>query len=434
MRDADNNWDEVSIADLGQIVAGGTPSRAVPSFWNGSIPWITPSEITKLDGKYVEDSREKITEEGLAGSAARLLPVGSILVTTRATLGEVAIAAVPLATNQGFKSIIPNSQTDPLFAYYRVGALRPEMKRLASGTTFLEISKADFARIRTRRPKPFEQARIAASLNAVDEAIAKTEAVIPKLKQVRAGLHHDLLSYGLDENGELRDPDIHPELFREEAGFAIPKPWAFRCLRQCLTSDPQNGLYKPAGQIGEGTLLIGQTSITEDRTIDVSKARRAKASEFEVDKFGLRRDEILVSRVFATLAGVGLPAIVPALVEKAVYESNMMRLKVDATVIMPRILFEQLRTERTRSCIVAAAQLSNQASINQPALNRIPICIAQSEEHQEIARRIIALDEALRDLLREHEKLCKLKSGLMTDLLTGCVPVPQSLIATEAHA
>ena len=209
------DWDDVAVEDFGEIVAGGTPSRAVSSFWNGQIPWITPAEITSLSGKYVRDTKERITPEGLAGSAARLLPVGSLLVTTRATLGEVAIAAVPVATNQGFKSIIPNGETDPLFAYYCIGNLKREMVRLASGTTFLEISKADFSRIRTRRPKLPEQSRIAAVLDAVDEAIVKTEAVIAKLKQVRAGLIHDLLTRGLDEQGCLRDPIAHPEQFKD---------------------------------------------------------------------------------------------------------------------------------------------------------------------------------------------------------------------------
>ena len=174
-------WDHVSIEEFGEIVAGGTPSRTMLSFWNGSIPWVIFGEITNPKSKYVQETRESITPEGLAGSAAKLLPIGSILVTTRATLGEAAIAAVPLTTNQGFKSIIPNEDTDSLFAYYQICTLQPEMVRLASGTTFLEISKADFCRIRTIRPKREEQSRIAAVLDAVDETIVKTEAVIAKL-------------------------------------------------------------------------------------------------------------------------------------------------------------------------------------------------------------------------------------------------------------
>ena len=211
MTGAPTDWDDVAIEDFGEIVGGGTPSRASPSFWNGTIPWVTPTEITALQGKSVRDTREKITLDGLAGSAARLLPVGSVVVTTRATLGETAIGSVPLTTNQGFKSIIPNENADSLFTYYRIQTLKSEMVRLASGTTFLEISKADFSRIRTRRPKRPEQSRIAAVLDMVDEAIAKTEAVVAKLRQVRAGLLHDLLTRGLDENGNSGTPSPTPD-------------------------------------------------------------------------------------------------------------------------------------------------------------------------------------------------------------------------------
>lgn len=217
------SWEEVRAEDLGEIVSGGTPSRANPSYWGGFIPWVTPSEITELKDKYLYDTRERITEEGLAGSAAKLLPASSVVVTSRATLGEAAIAGVPLTTNQGFKSIIPNVETDPVFAYYLLRSLKPEMVRLASGTTFLEISKSDFAHICVKRPKRDEQSRIAVVLDAMDEAIAKTEVVIAKLKQVRAGLLHDLLTRGLDEHGQLRDPIAHPEQFQDSPLGKIPR-------------------------------------------------------------------------------------------------------------------------------------------------------------------------------------------------------------------
>ena len=161
-------------------------------------------------------------------SAAKLLPVGSVVVTTRASLGMAAIAAVPLTTNQGFKSIIPNESTDSLFTYYCIQSLKSEMVRLASGTTFLEISKSDFSRIRTRRPKRPEQSRISAVLDTVDEAIAKTEAVIAKLRQVRAGLLHDI-ACGLDKSIAY-DATAHPDQFQESSLGRIPKDWNCKAL------------------------------------------------------------------------------------------------------------------------------------------------------------------------------------------------------------
>jgi len=188
MRNYPETWEEVTLGQFGEIVSGGTPDRNNPAYWNGDILWVTPSEITANNGKYLYDTREKITKAGLNASSAKLLPEKSLLITSRATLGELAIAAKPISTNQGFKSIIPNEVTDPVFAFYLVKTLKSEMVRLASGTTFLEISKSDFSRITAHRPQLLEQARIAYVLDTIDEAISKTEAVIAKA-QAGAGRH-----------------------------------------------------------------------------------------------------------------------------------------------------------------------------------------------------------------------------------------------------
>ncbi len=218
-------WEQTTLEHYGEIVSGGTPDRNNLAYWNGDVLWVTPSEITSNNGKYLCGTRERITKLGLNASSAKLLPKNSLLVTSRATLGEVAVAAKPVSTNQGFKSIVPNSKTDPNFAYHQVKTIKREMVRLASGTTFLEISKGDFSRILVHRPQLPEQSRIAYVLDTIDEAIAQTEGVIAKLKQVRAGMLHDLLSYGLDENGQLRDPIAHPEQFKDSALGLIPRAW-----------------------------------------------------------------------------------------------------------------------------------------------------------------------------------------------------------------
>jgi len=180
---------------------GGTPSRTNIPYWGGDIPWVTPSEITKLHSKYLHNTTENITATGLAGSAARLLPAMSVVVTTRATLGEAAITTTPLATNQGFKNIVPNATSNPLFTYYRIKTLKREMERLASGTTFLEISKSDFERIELVRPQKEEQERIATLLDCVDSIIERAEVELGKLKSIKAALTQDLLS------GSVRIPD-----------------------------------------------------------------------------------------------------------------------------------------------------------------------------------------------------------------------------------
>jgi type I restriction enzyme, S subunit len=324
-----------------------------------------------------------------------------------------------------------SEEIDERFLYWWLKPHVETIHRRTPQTTVRHLSVGDLYRI----PKPSltitAQAVAAAVLDTVDEAIAKTEGVIAKLKQVRAGLLHDLLTRGLDERGQLRDPIARPHQFCESVAGLIPRSWSVRPIKECLISHPQNGLYKPARQIGYGVLLIGQTCIAGDRMLDISEARRVELSLPELDRFALRENDILISRVFATLAGIGLPALVPALAEPAVYESNMMRLRVDTAVIIPCLLFEMLRTHRVRARIVAAAHLSNQASINQSGLNPIPICVPPPEEQRVIVTRIAAADEFIKATKSELTKLEYVKLGLMTDLLTGRVRVPESVSAVE---
>jgi type I restriction enzyme S subunit len=276
-------------------------------------------------------------------------------------------------------------------------------------------------------PDKSEQSRIAAVLDTVDEAIAKTEAVIAKLKQVRTGLLHDLLTHGLDENGQLRDPIAHPKQFQDSSLGSIPVQWELRALKECLLRSPQNGIYKPAGAIGRGTILIGQTSITEDRSIDLAFARRAEISPEEQDRYGLREGDILMSRVFATLEGVGQPALVPPLLEPAVFESNMMCLRVNPEIIASPLLFHWLMSARIRREVVSCVNLSNQASVNQQGLNSLPVVVPAPPEQRRILDVIRVQDQSVQAESIELRKLQLLKSGLMSDLLTGRVRVPEEV-------
>ena len=158
---------------------------------------------------------------------------------------------------------------------------------------------------------------------------------------------HDLFTRGVLPNGQLRPlREQAPELYEETSHGWMPRGWEATTLRACLAEGATNGIYKPAHLIGSGVLLIGQTALTPDRSVDPELARRAIIEAAELQRFGVYADDILVSRVFATVEGVGQPALVPPLEEPAVFESNMMRFRVNAKLMRPRLLFEWLKTDR----------------------------------------------------------------------------------------
>lgn len=188
-------WKKAKIGELTDIVNGGTPSTAIAEYWNGGINWCTPSDITKKKTKYLSNTEKTITEKGLNESSASLLPIGTILLCSRATIGEMSIAASEIATNQGFKNLICKKEVDNEFLYYALFLLRNKMLELAIGTTFLEISKSALQSIEVIIPADIiEQTAIAEALSDVDSLIFSLQKLIEKKKAIKQGAMQELLT------------------------------------------------------------------------------------------------------------------------------------------------------------------------------------------------------------------------------------------------
>ena len=164
-----------------QIVGGGTPDSSNADYWDGDIDWYTPSEIGER--RSVETSARKITPEGLVHSSARLLPAGSILFTSRASIGLMAFISRPSATNQGFQSLVPSNNVDSNFLYALGPYISRYAKKHAAGSTFIEISGSSLAKAPLRIPSLAEQRRIGEFFSALDGLIAAAERQEDLLKQ-----------------------------------------------------------------------------------------------------------------------------------------------------------------------------------------------------------------------------------------------------------
>lgn len=133
-------WPSVRIRDLAKVVGGGTPSRKDPSLFGGNVPWITPKDLSRSEGRFVSQGATNLTEEGLNRSSARLVPRRAVLFSSRAPIGYVALAQQPLATNQGFRSLIcDEARSLPEFVFYSLKAHVPAIESIASGATFKEV-------------------------------------------------------------------------------------------------------------------------------------------------------------------------------------------------------------------------------------------------------------------------------------------------------
>ncbi|MUU19734.1 restriction endonuclease subunit S [Helicobacter pylori] len=187
-----SNWQRVRLGDICEIIGGGTPSTQITSFWNGSINWFTPTEIGIT--KYVYKSQRTITPLGLKKSSAKLLPIGTILLTSRASIGDCAILKVVATTNQGFQSLIPLEKINNEFLYYLILTLKNKLSKLASGSTFLEVSPNKIKNLLIPLPPLNEQIAIANILSGLDRYLYSLDALILKKESVKKALSFELLS------------------------------------------------------------------------------------------------------------------------------------------------------------------------------------------------------------------------------------------------
>lgn len=187
-------WEVKNLGNIVEVISGATPKTNINEYWdNGDIYWATPSDITS-NGKYISITEKTITQSGLRNCSAKLLPIGSILMSSRATIGERCINTVPMATNQGFKSLVCKDGMNNEFIYYYVDILKEKLIGLASGSTFLEVSKKVVEDIKVVIPSLEEQEKIASILSEVDKKIEEYEIRKQKLEELKKGLMQQLLT------------------------------------------------------------------------------------------------------------------------------------------------------------------------------------------------------------------------------------------------
>ena len=203
----EGEWEECKLGDVAMVVGGGTPDTNNHKYWNGDIQWFTPSEIGR--DKYVTNSLRTISEEGLNKSSAKLLPIGTILLSSRATVGECSINKVECTTNQGFQSLITKEYFSKEFVFYLMQTKRKELIRKSCGSTFLEISANEVRKIKIAVPTSKEQEKISKLLALLDERIATQNKIIEDLKKLKCAIIENVLNNCHDNKMRLGDVGIY---------------------------------------------------------------------------------------------------------------------------------------------------------------------------------------------------------------------------------
>ena len=388
------DWNIKKLGEMGKFVSGGTPDTEKPEYWNGDIIWLTPSEITKLPTRFVSDSERKITRAGLKNSSAVLLPVGSLIICTRATVGDCCINIKEVSTNQGFKNLIPeNSNID--FLYYLISSHKTDLIRKACGSTFLEISKHDIEKLKYSVPPLSEQEKIAEILGTWDLAIEKLEALIAAKRLRKKGLMQKLLT------AKIRLPGFTDEWQKVKLGSIC----IFETAKSKSSSINENGKY----------YIVDMGAVSIDGSLIPTKTTDLKEDLLNINDVIMPKDDIGGGNI------IGKTTIIKK--ENAyVLSDHVFKLKIhDADALFVSYLINSFQ------CNKYMRRMSNGSAVLGLAkkdVEKCSLCLPTAvSEQKAIASILSKADEEIDLLTRKLSALKEQKTGLMQKLLTGKIRV-----------
>lgn len=307
------HWKWVTLGDIGIVVSGGTPSTKEPEFWNGDIQWVTPADLSNHNEVYISKGSRSISQIGLEYSSACLLPVNSIIFSSRAPIGYVAISKNKLATNQGFKNLIlPTDFINPKYVYYYLKTVKELAENMASGTTFLELSASKFKQI------PFPLA-----------PLEEQNFIIDKIEELFSTLDNCLfqLEELLSKSENLKQK-ILDDIF-------IKKNCKYNPLDQLVDSIDYGYTSKSFKSKKTNSIHYLRITDIQNRKIDWAKVPFCEVTDEKITKkYLLKNDDILFARSGNTVGKSILIINAP----KSVYASYLIRIRCNKNLINPRFL------------------------------------------------------------------------------------------------
>jgi type I restriction enzyme S subunit len=284
--------DTGALRYFGRIKNGTTPASGEAEYWGGEINWATPEDLGKVVGDRISTTRRQVTERAVAESNLSILPVGSVLISTRAPIGHMAINEQPIVFNQGCRGVIPSDRVHGPFLYYLLKSRVPELNAIANGTTFAELTSSELAAVRVTLPLFEAQRRITNFLDdktsCIDALIEKKRAMLDRLTEKRQALITHAVTKGLNPTALMKDSGI--DWLGE-----IPAHWQVIALNK-VTTKITNGYVGPTRDIffDEGVRYIQSLHIKSNRIIFKDDFFVAKEWSDAHAKSILRLDDVLV--------------------------------------------------------------------------------------------------------------------------------------------
>lgn len=422
-------WEVRRLANVfHRIVGGATPASSKAEFWGGDVVWATPTDVA--ESPTLADSRRHLTLEGLAACSAGLVPVGSIILTSRAPVGNVAVARVPMATNQGCKALVPDPTTlDSRFAFNLVAAMVPVLKSRSVGTTFSELPYATLRTVSAPVPPLDVQAAIGQFLefatNRVQRCVTAMERLIDLLEEEKQAVIHRAVTRGLDPTVRLKPSGV--DWFGD-----VPEHWEVVSLGRLLTSIDQ-GMSPVAANTSfedDQWAVLTLTSVNRGE-FDGDATKPVPRDVFIPERLELADGDFLMTRANSR-DRVGDVCIVSGVRPRALMSDLIYRLVFNDRLIDPHFLRCVLLSRVGRDQIERLARGSNESmpKISQGAVKSLIIPVPPIREQHLIAA---AMSQHLeipasgkQAAGRQIELLDELRTRLISDVVTGKLDVREA--------
>ncbi|ASE44218.1 restriction endonuclease subunit S [Citrobacter braakii] len=369
------SWPMVKLKDCCDVVGGATPKRNIASYWGGNIPWITPKDISNLKSPFIYEAPEYISSAGYKAAATYMLPVGTILLTSRAPIGNVAIAGIEVCTNQGFKSLIPGKNVHNKYLYHCIKKFVPKLELLGNGATFKEVSKTVVENFEIPLPPFEEQIRIARILDKCDGIRQKREQAI-----------------------KLAD-DYLRATFLNMFGDPVenPKGWGVASLLEYGSF--KNGMNFTKGESGSVLKCLGVGDFKSLATITCMD----NIGEIELNTppsadYLLNDGDIVFVRSNGNKALVGRCLTIYPGKEKVTFSGFCIRYRIENSATTPEYLNFLFRTPSMKQQMLSGGQGANIQNISQGTLSALRIPVPPLEEQLEFSK-VVSFHSALMEKL-----------------------------------
>ncbi|KTD69292.1 putative type I restriction-modification system (methylase S subunit) [Legionella steelei] len=401
-----SEWEEKTLLDVcKKITQGGTPDTTNSSFWNGQIEWLTPAEMGKTESYFINSTKRKITSDGLKNCSSELLPINSVILSTRAPIGHLAINSTEMAINQGCKGLIPKESTDCTFLYYILYNLKSCLINLGAGNTFKELSGSVLKKFTLSLPIYREQQKIADCLSSIDELITAENKKLDALKTYKKGLMQQLFP---------AEGEIPPKLRFSE--FQNAQEWKLYLLGSKsikigsgITPNGGEKNYKNNGRpfirsqnVGWGELLLENVAFIDNATHLTFSATEIKENDVLLNITG---------------ASIGRSAIADKRIEGGNVNQHVCIIRVKLDELLPKLLNQYLLSEYGQNQIDGFQAGGNRQGLNFSQIKSFSIPLPNTlQEQQKISDCLSSIDELITAESKKLEALNNHKKGLMQQL------------------